>query len=141
MITLAPNLPPATLTDEALKLCASLLQIASEPAGTAQRLQQLNEATATLRTAIDEQTAAKKSADDAAAALAGVQAQAADLAVREESLLKATTQLSVANHANASREESLTLREQSLDRRQTEIDAKEKALAAKVEAYRQALAG
>ena len=69
MISMAPNLPPVTLTDEAMKLAAALLQIAADPTGTKSRLDELSTATAALRTEIDGHAAAKKSADDAAAHL------------------------------------------------------------------------
>ena len=69
MITMAPNLPPVTLTDEAMKLAATLLQIAADPSGTQARLAELSAATAALRAAIDEH--------------AGVVAQANEIAAKE----------------------------------------------------------
>ena len=53
LISLAPNLPPVTLTDEAMKLAATLLQIAVDPVAVTNRLDELNTATAALRSAID----------------------------------------------------------------------------------------
>ena len=50
----SPTLPPVTLTDDSMRLCAMLLAVASDPAGTKARLDELSAATATLRTAIDE---------------------------------------------------------------------------------------
>ena len=135
-----PSLPPVTLTDEAMKLCAALLQIAADPTGAQARLTELDTATKAYRAVIDEHAAAKVAADAAAAGLADLQEREQNLASREDSLLKASTQLSVANHANASREDSLNAREQTLDRRQAEIDARAKALEDKLAAYRQALA-
>ena len=91
----APNLPPVTLTDEAMKLCATIMAIAADPNAAQARLTEIDTATKAYRATIDEHAAAKKSADDAAAALADVEQRSRDLAAREESLLKATTQLSV----------------------------------------------
>jgi len=63
MISMAPVLPPpVTLTDEAMKLAAALLQIASDAAGTKARMDELSAATAALRAAIDEHAAAKTQA-------------------------------------------------------------------------------
>jgi hypothetical protein len=140
MISMAPNLPPVTLTDEAMKLAATLLQIAADPSGTQARLAELSAQMAAIRSAIDEHAAAKTQAETAAAALADVEQRARDVASREDSLLKATTQLSVANHANASREDGLNIRSQELDRRAAEIEARAKALEDRLAAYRQALA-
>ena len=70
MMMNVPTLPPVTLTDEAMKLCATILAVAADPAGTKSRLDELNTATTTLRAEIDGHAAAKKSADDAAAARA-----------------------------------------------------------------------
>jgi type II secretory pathway component HofQ len=100
----------------------------------------LRAALAAIRSAIDEHAAAKTQAETAAAALADVEQRARDVASREDSLLKATTQLSVANHANASREDGLNIRSQELDRRAAEIEARAKALEDRLAAYRQALA-
>ena len=140
MITLAPTLPPAPLSDDALKLCASLLQICADPVASKSRLDELSAATAALRTAIDEHAAAKKSADDAAAALAGVQAQAATVAEREAALVSAHTRLDVASGAIAERDAAVKAKEEASDKRAAEIDARAKALEDKLAAYRQALA-
>jgi chromosome segregation ATPase len=140
MTNLTPPLPPVTLTDEAMKLAATLLQICADPIASKSRLDELSAQIAAVRSAIDEHAAAKTQAETAAAALADVEQRSRDVASREDSLLKATTQLSVANHANASREDSLNLREQSLDRRQAEIEARAKALDDRLASYRQALA-
>jgi hypothetical protein len=66
----SPSLPPATLTDEAMKLCATILAIAADPRGTKARLDELNAATAAYRSVIDEHAAAKVAAEAAAAGLA-----------------------------------------------------------------------
>jgi hypothetical protein len=140
MISMAPNLPPVTLTDEAMKLAAALLQIAADPTGTKNRLDELSTATAALRTEIDGHAAAKKSADDAAAALADVEQRARDLASREDALIASQTRLNVASGAIADRDEAVKLKEAAYDKRAADLDAKEKALADKLEKYRQALA-
>jgi hypothetical protein len=41
MMNLTPPLPPVTLTDDAMKLAASLLQIASDPSAVKTRLDEL----------------------------------------------------------------------------------------------------
>lgn len=140
MISLAPTLPPVELTDSALKLASTLLQIAVDPTATSARLTELATATQTLRDAIalNETTAAK--ATEVVNAQADQNAKAADLASREDSLLKASTQLSVAAHANASREDGLNAREQALDRREADITARSTALEQRIAGYRSALA-
>ena len=135
-----PSLPPVTLTDDSMRLASTLLQLCADPNAAAARLTELNTGTQGLRDAIAEHDAAKVATEAAAAGLADLQERERNLAAREDGLLKATTQLSVANHANASREDSLNAREQTLDRRQAEIDARAKALEDKLAAYRQALA-
>ena len=79
----ALNPPPVALTDEAMKLCATILAVASDPAGTKSRLDELNAATTTLRAEIDGHAAAKKSADDASHAGA---AREDSLNAREQAL-------------------------------------------------------
>ena len=141
MISMAPNLPPVTLTDEAMKLCAALLQIAADPGGTKARLDELNAATAAYRSVIDEHAAAKVAADAAAAGLADLQQRQQNLADREAALTASQTQLQVASGANVSRQQVLNERSAELDQRESEVAAKERALAAKVESYRAALTG
>jgi hypothetical protein len=118
----------------------TLLQLCADPNAASARLTELATQMQELRDAIAQHDAAKVATDAAAAGLADLQQREQNLAAREDGLLKATTQLSVANHANASREDGLNAREQALDRRQAEIDARAKALEDKLAAYRQALA-
>jgi hypothetical protein len=136
----SPSLPPVTLTDEAMKLAAVLLAVAADPAGTRSRLDELAGRITAVHAAVAEHDVAAKTAQDAAASLADLQERERNLASREDSLLKATTQLSVANHANANREDALNAREQALDRLQEALDSREKAMAAKAEQWRAALA-
>jgi chromosome segregation ATPase len=140
MISMAPNLPPATLTDEAMKLCASLLAMAADPGGTKARLDELNAATAAYRSVIDEHAAAKVAADAAAAGLADLQQREQNLADREAALTASQTQLQVASAAIADRDAAVKDREAASDKRTAEIDAKAKALDDRLAAYRQALA-
>ena len=107
MISMAPNLPPVTLTDEAMKLAATLLQVASDPGGTQARLAELATATQTYRDAIAGHASAKVAADAAAAGLADLQQREQDLANRSEALAAAQTQLQVASSANAARTQAL----------------------------------
>ena len=134
------SLPPVTLTDDSMRLCATLLQIAADPNATAARLTELNTATQGLRDAIAEHDADKVATDAAAAGLADLQERERNLASREDGLLKATTQLSVASHASAAREDSLNAREQALEKRAAEIEALAQQLEAKRETFRKALA-
>ena len=85
MISLAPNLPPVTLTDEAMKLAATLLQVASDPGGTQARLAELAAATAALRAAIDGH--------------AGVVAQANEIAAKENALAAAEQDVAARSQA------------------------------------------
>jgi hypothetical protein len=140
MISLATSLPPTELSDAAMKLASTLLQIAVDPNGTATRLSELATATQRLRDAIAANEASAAKAADVEAQQASVTAKAADLASREDSLLRATTQLSVASHANSSREDALNARAADLDVRDAAVASKEQALAARLEQYRAALA-
>ena len=136
-----PALPPVTLTDEAMKLAAALLQIAADPIATKSRLDELSAQIAAVRSSIAEHEAAKTQAETAAAALADVEQRARDLASREDALIREQSRLSAAAAAVADRDQALKLREAVSDKRQAELDAREQALASKVEAYRAALAG
>ena len=141
MLTLNTPLPPAPLTDDAMKLCAALLQIASDPSAMKTRLDELSAATQGLRDAIAQHDAAAKTAQDAVAALADVEQRSREVASREAALTASQTQLSVASGANVSRQQVLNERSAELDQRESEVAAKERALAAKVESYRAALTG
>jgi uncharacterized protein (DUF3084 family) len=141
MITMnAPSLPPAPLTDDALKLAAALLQIAADRKGTKGRLDELNKATTALRAAIAEHDAAQKQAEDAAGALADVEQRARDLASREDALIASQTRLNVSAGALASRDEAVKAKEVASDKREMELAARSKALEDKLAAYRAALA-
>ena len=132
--------PPPIEHDNALRLALIYLNAAADPAGSKARLEELAAQTQALRTAIAEHEAAKKQSEAAAAALAGLEQRATELADRENGLIKAQTQLQVASNALASRDEAITLKEQASDRRAAEIDARAKALDDRLAAYRQALA-
>jgi uncharacterized protein (DUF3084 family) len=140
MISMAPNLPPATLTDEAMKLCASLLAMAADPRGTKARLDELTAATAAYRSVIDEHAAAKVAADAAAAGLADLQQREQNLADRENALIAAQTRLNVSSAAIADRDQAVKEKEAASDKRKQEIAARAKALDDRLAAYRQALA-
>jgi chromosome segregation ATPase len=137
--SMAPNLPPVTLTDDAMKLCATILAVAADPKGTKGRLDELSKATTALRDAIAQHQTAKKQADDAAAALADVEQRAHNLASREDDLIASQTRLNVSAGAIADRDEAVKLKEQASDRRAGEIDARARALEDKLAAYRAAL--
>lgn len=136
----APNLPPTALADDALKLCAAILAVASDPSATAARLAELNEATAAYRSVIDEHASAKVAADAAAAGLADLQQREQNLADRENALIAQQTRLNVSAGAISDRDEQLKLREAVSDKRAAEIEARAKALDDRLAAYRQALA-
>ena len=120
----APSLPPATLSDEAMKLCAVVLAVASDPAGTAQRLQQLNEATATLRAAIDEHAGVVAQANEVAARETAVATRERDVIAREQAVANAATAVDVSAAANVARSKSLDDREAELVKRIAEHEAK-----------------
>ena len=136
----ALNPPPVPLSDEAMKLAAVLLAVAADPAGTKSRLDELNAATTTLRAEIDGHAAAKKSADDAAAALADLQERERNLAAREDALIRDSARLQAASAAIQDRDQTVKDREAASDRRAAEIEARAKALDDRLEAYRKALA-
>ena len=140
MISMAPSLPPVTLTDEAMKLCAALLAIAADPSGTKARLDELDAATAAYRSVIDEHAAAKVAADAAAAELADLQQREQNLADREAALTASQTELPGGERCECGQRPALKEREAESDRRSAEIDAKAKALDDRLAAYRQALA-
>jgi hypothetical protein len=140
MISMSPTLPPAPLTDEALKLCAALLAIAADPGGTKARLDELNAATAAYRSVIDEHAAAKVAADAAAAGLADLQQREQNLADREAALAASQTQLQVASAAVADRDAVVKAKEAESGRREAEITARQTALEQRIAGYRSALA-
>ena len=127
MISMAPNLPPVTLTDEAMKLAAALLQIAADPAGTKSRLDELSAATATLRTAIDEHAGVVAQAAEVAAKEDALATREQNAIVREQAVANAQTALDVASSANVARSKSLDDREAELTRQIAEHEAKVKA--------------
>src|SRR5262245_36424548 len=94
-------LPPATLTDDALKLCAALLQIAADPKAAKARLDQLAAQMPELRDAAAEHDDAKTQAEAAATALAGLEQREQSLADRENALIAQQTRLKVASGAIA----------------------------------------
>jgi hypothetical protein len=140
MISMAPSLPPVTLTDEAMKLAAALLQIAVDPSGTKARLDELNAATAAYRSVIDEHAAAKVAADAAAAGLADLQQREQNLADREAALSASQTQLQVASAAISDRDAAVKAKEAESDRREADITARQTALEQRIAGYRSALA-
>ena len=113
MMNLTPSLPPVTLTDDALRLAAALLQLCADPAGTKAWLDELNTATTTLRSAIDAHAQMKTQAETATAALADVERRAKELAAREDALIASQTRLNVASGALARRDEALRSKEGS----------------------------
>jgi hypothetical protein len=127
MLTMAPTLPPVTLTDEAMKLCAALLQIAADPGGTQVRLAELSAATATLRTAIDEHAGVVAQANEVAARETAVAAKEQDAIAREQAVANAATAVDVSAAANVARSKSLDDREAELAKREQEHAAKVKA--------------
>ena len=112
----SPNLPPVTLTDEAMKLAAALLQIASDPGGTRERLDQLTAATATLRSAIDEHAGVVAQAAEVAARETAVATKEQDAVAREQAVANAATAVDVSAAANVARSKSLDDREAELAR-------------------------
>ena len=123
----APSLPPVELSDSAMRLASTLLQIAVDPNATSARLTELNTATQGLRDAITQHDAAKTQAETAAAGLADLQQREQNLAEAQAALATRETQLSVANHANAARAASLDDREAELAKHIAEHEAKLKA--------------
>jgi hypothetical protein len=140
MISMAPTLPPVTLTDEAMKLCAALLAIAADPAGTKSRLDELTAATAAYRSAIEEHAAVSATAAQVTAQQETVTARERAVADREQGLAKAQTAVDVAGSGNVARAQALNNRTFELDQREAELAAREKNLADRLAAYRQALA-
>jgi chromosome segregation ATPase len=139
-MNLTPPLPPATLTDDAMKLAASLLQICADPLAAKSRLDELSEATVALRSAIDEHAAAKTQAETATAALADVERRARDVAAQADALASERTRLDVASSANAARAQSLDDREAELNKREQEHQARVKANEDRIASVRASLA-
>lgn len=77
MMSLTPPLPPIAY-DDALRLALIYLNVASDPAGTKARLDELAARTQGLRDAVAQHEVAAKAAQDAAAALADVEQRARD---------------------------------------------------------------
>ena len=141
MMNLTPPLPPVTLTDEAMKLAAALLQICADPLACKSRLDELAAQTQGLRDAITRHDAAAAKAGEVATAQEAVSARKRDVAAREESLLKASTQLNVASGALASRDEALKSKEAAHAQREADLAKRVDELDRRVESYRAALAG
>ena len=127
MISMAPNLPPATLTDDSLRLVAVVLQICADLSAAKANLDALVAAKASLDDATATHAAAKTQAETAAAGLADLQQREQNLAEAQAALATRETQLSVANHANAARAASLDDREAELAKHIAEHEAKVKA--------------
>lgn len=118
----------------------ALLQTLGNAQNTAAILNQMAEAKQALADATVAHDAAAKEAQDAAAALAGVQAQTADLAAREAALSQAQTSLSVASSANVAQANALDDREAELAKREQEHAAKVKANEDRIASVRASLA-
>src|SRR6478735_4697426 len=103
MISLATSLPPTELSDAAMKLASTLLQIAVDPNATASRLAELAAATQTLRDAIAANETTAAGASNVDAQQAAVTAKEQDVASREAALTAAQTQLQVASAAISDR--------------------------------------
>ena len=127
MITLAPTLPSPVLTDEAMKLCASLLAIAADPAGTKSRLDELAAQTQALRDAIAQNETTIAKAAEIATAQEALNAREAAVLAREQAVANAQTAVDVAGSANAARAKALDDREAELAKREQEHAAKVKA--------------
>ena len=141
MMNLTPSLPPVTLTDDALRLAAALLQLCADPAGTKAWLDELNTATTTLRSAIDAHAQMKTQAETATAALADVERRAKELAAREDALIASQTRLNVASGALARRDEALRSKEAAHAQREADLAKRIAELDRRVESYRAAFAG
>jgi hypothetical protein len=137
--SLAPNLPPVKLSDSALKLASTLLQIAVDPNATSARLAELAAQTQVLRDAIasNETTAAR--ASDVEAQQAAVTAKEQDVASREAALTAAQTQLQVASATISDRDAAVTAKEAASDKREADITARQTALEQRIAGYRSAL--
>ena len=136
----APSLPPVELSDSAMRLASTLLQIAVDPNATSARLTELNTATQGLRDAITQHDAAKTQAETAAAGLADLQQREQNLAEAQAALATRETQLSVANHAVADKDAVVKAKEEASDKRSAELDKREAELTQKLARYREALA-
>jgi predicted nucleic acid-binding Zn-ribbon protein len=116
MMNLNPSLP-AVPTDNALTYAMTLLAVASDPAGTKARMDELVAQITAVHAATAEHDAAKKTADEAASAAADVERRGAELDQRAAELASERTRVDVAAAANASRQESLNTLQQALDGR------------------------
>src|SRR5262245_22138802 len=132
--------PPASPTSEAITAALTLLAVASDPAATRARLDELVAQIGAVHAAIAEHDVARKAAEDAQEGLADLRALEQKLNEDRSALDQAQTQTAVASSALAAREQNLTAREAELAKREADTVAKEKALADRVASYRQALA-
>jgi hypothetical protein len=136
---LNPPLAPQTPTDAAILGAMALLQSLGNAQNTAAILSQLADHKLMTDRATEAYAAAAKEAQDAAAALEGVKAQAAAVAEKEQTLSNAQTALAVASAANADRERALNEREAELTKRIAEHEAKVKAHQDQIASVRAAL--
>ena len=100
MLTMNSPLPPKLASSDTIEAMYALLAVIGNPELAKANLDALLAAKAAIDEATTQHDAAKKAADDAASALAGVQAQAADFEAREAALSAAQTALAVASSAN-----------------------------------------
>ena len=140
MMNLTPALPPVTLTDEAMKLAAALLQIASDPAGTKSRLDELTAATTAVRSAIVEQAGVVAQAAQVTAREAEAATREQNVLAREQAVANAATAVDVSASANVARSKSLDDREAELTKREQEFAAKVKAHEDRIASVRASLA-
>jgi hypothetical protein len=137
MITL--NQPPP-VPDSTIGAALALLQIASDPAGTKSRLDEILAATTDLQAAYAEAVGARDAVVVEQKKLAGLEAAQAKLADDQAVLTEAQTQMQVAASALRDRETKIAAAEVAQAKERNDIAAQQKALAARISQFRQALA-
>jgi uncharacterized protein (DUF3084 family) len=135
----APTPPPMMPSDTALLSALSLLSAIGNPGNAKTMLDAMAQHKQEIDASIAEHAAERKRLEDATAALAGVQAQADDVAAREKAIADSQLQLRVASSAVQDRDRALDLRSASLDQREQQLAAREKAHLDKVASMKAAL--
>jgi septal ring factor EnvC (AmiA/AmiB activator) len=137
---MAPNLPPVELTDTAMRLASTLLQIAVDPNATSARLAELAAQTQALRDAIAQHEAAAAKAAEVEARETAAATRELNVLAREQAVANAATAVDVSAAANVARSKGLDDREVELAKREQEHAAKVKANEDRIASVRASLA-
>jgi hypothetical protein len=136
---LNPPVAPPLPSDAALMSALSLLSTIGNAAAAKATLDAMADHKLAIDRATEAHAAAAAEAKAATDALAGVKAQAEDVAAREKAIADSQLQLRVVSSAVQDRDRALDIRAASLDEREQQVAAKERSHADKVASMKAAL--